>query len=231
MCNREEINEDIKMKEAGENKPIGLETFAYGSVVQATAICLKDDNAEVPPSFWGAENYTANNFNAPAANPQTGEGGIATRFMSMTSRATGSAKAFHGAGDNLAVFGSEVYSGGTGENYTTTPVGGMLVQASHQHEEGKFGSRLVFCYVKTGTSELIPGAILDDDGTFLAGHLQILGELKGEIKHTGEKIGFFNTPPEEKPPVTVVENDLETTVQNLIDALTKLGLISQSKAD
>lgn len=209
MCNREEINEDIKMKEAGD-KPTGLETFAYGSVVQATAICLKENTVD-PPLVWGAENYIANNFNAPAYNPQTEEGEIATRFMSMTSKEGAEGKMFHGENDHLAVFGSEVYSGGTGENYTTAPVGGMLVQASQQHGPTALGTRLVFCYTKKDTSEIIPGAILDDDGTFILGHLKTLG-----------KIGFFDTEPQEQQ---IIRTDtLENKVNDLVAALVKLGL-------
>lgn len=208
MSIRELINEDIQI--GAENGPVNLETYNCGGVVQATAICLKENTVD-PPSVWGAENYTANNFNAPAADPQTGEGAIATRFMSMTSRAVDNVKAYHGVGDNLAVFGSEVYSGGTGENYTTAPVGGMVVQASQQHGSNALGSRLVFCYTKENTTEVIPGAILDHDGTFILGHLKTLG-----------KIGFFDTEPQEQQ---IIRTDtIENKVDDLVAALVTLGL-------
>lgn len=209
MCNREEINDDIQMKEAGETKPIGLETFEYGSVVRGTAICLKE-GGQVPPSFWGAECYIANNFNAPAADPVTGEGEIATRFMSMTSREVNESKAYHSVNDMLAVFGSEVYSGGSGEDYNTTPVGGMLVQASQQHSTGHLGARLIFCYTESNTDTVIPGAILDDDGTFIVGNLQVVGKFK-----QGENVPIINT------------RTQEDKVESLIKALVSLGLVKR----
>ncbi len=217
----QEINDDVQFKQAGPNTVVGLETFGYGNTVLTNTVCLQECNNE-SPAVWGAECYMANNFKAPAADPDTEEGEIATRFMSMTSRESNDEKAYHGKGDHLAVFGSYVYAGGSGENFDIMPAGGMLVQASQQHEQGKLGTRLVFCYTKENTAEVISGAILDHDGTFMVGNLQILSELA----HKYGKAGFFNAEPIDKPEVEISKSDSNITLENLINALKKLGLIS-----
>lgn len=101
----EPINNDIKFVD-NETNAVGLETLAHGAVVWGTSISLKNDNAQVPPSFSGADCYIANNF----STQNVPEDGIATRFVSVTSRTdTNNIKQFHKAGENMTLFGSEVF--------------------------------------------------------------------------------------------------------------------------
>lgn len=213
----EVINDDIQI--GAQGGPVNLQTFNCGEVTQGSVICVKGSSAE-PPTFFGAEYYFANNFNTQ----NVPEDGIATEFMSMTSRTdTNNIKQFHEDGDNMAVFGSRAFSGYVDGVYNTKAVGGLLTQASQNHELGKLGTRLVFCYTPNDSSTVIPGAILDSDGSFISGHQQIMGNLS----HKGQAIGFFNADPISRPEVEVLQAEEQTTVGKLITELAQLGLISK----
>lgn len=195
-----------------------LETYCDGKILQTTMICLKPSTIEdevsperltMVPFCCGAEFYKAENLAI------SGTEMFEVGFVTDTANAT---YLYHRQDDNLAVFGSYAYSGGEvrTNDHTSKFVGGMVLQASENHNSTKAGTRLLLAYMPNGDNkEAEVGAMIDGDGTFAVAKKFFHVDQQGTV-------GFFGVQPKGQQ---VVHTNATDKLGEVITALSNLGLI------
>lgn len=196
-----------------------LSTYATGRILETTMICLKPSTVEdketqtrvrMAPFCCGAEFYKAENYSV------SGAAMFESGFVTDTANST---YTYHQPDDNLGVFGSYAYSGGTVPDHTTKFVGGIVLQASEEHSSTRAGTRLLLGYMPNGDNkEAEVGAIIDGDGTFA---------VAKTFRHVGIEngtVGFFGVTPKSQQEVRF-NGTTDEKVADLVTALFNLGLI------
>jgi hypothetical protein len=207
----------------GEITMTGLSTLANGIALQSTMLILQSavlGETTIEPTVLGAKTYLAQNPDSYSLG--------ATGFISQTGRLIDSTAdpdpdniTYHSDNDYMSAFAGMVFSDYVMDGTDITDVdytvaGGMLLQASQDHNVGALGTRLIFVNTLNDTTETNVALMIDGDNSF---------NVYGNLIHKGDNLAFYDGTACSQP---VVNNSgtTEQTLANVVSALESLNLIS-----
>ena len=212
---------------AGEITMDGFSTSAGGVGITTTMLILQEAEINgnvISPSIVGAQiiqtinedtyNIADNGFLTKSARMIDPE----TEYMEPSDPNN---LTYHAEDDFISTFASMVFSDYIYQNqlitdYDTSPVGGMVLQASEQHSLGYLGTRLILMHTPNNTTDLTPGLVLDNFEC----------QIPITLNHSGSYLGFYGVSPVAQQ--TLTGATLEDKFNSLVSILEEYGLLTST---